>query len=190
MDNVTIKDPIFVDIEGTRVRFVLDYNNGLKTIAEFTVPQDRQKGVNEYWDHIVDNFDVDKMLINRKNVEKRRISEMRIRQKKEKAATEGEHLRKLFESKMKFFQLPFVNDLSDEDKASIRRAPNELMLSLAMFQIFNKYLQTTNMSMLDFFDMIEDQEINNENSSIQQNVSIEDANTTIESADVADANTA
>ena len=156
MTQPIIKDPFFVDLEKTTVRMKLINDSGVETIAEFKVPEDQALGVNPYWDRIVKEFDVEKMRENRNRLESRIRQEQDFRRKKDKAAVENEKLRRLFDAKMEAFNLPFIANASDEDKASVRRAPNTALLDLVVSKLAEKYMNEKNMSFIELFDMIDD----------------------------------
>ena len=50
-----IKDPEFINLKNS-VRFKLVESDGLEKIAEFKVPESRERGVNKYWDYILDSL--------------------------------------------------------------------------------------------------------------------------------------
>jgi hypothetical protein len=153
-----IKNPEFVDLQKTYVRMILVDENGKETVAEFKVPEGRQAGVNEYWDRIVAEHDVEAMRKRRNDLETLKMQEAERMEKKKRAQIENEILRQLFDQKLYFFNLPFVNELTDEEKSSIRRAPNTNLLFIAAASVFAAYMQRTGKTMVDIFDHIEDKE--------------------------------
>ena len=153
-----IKDPEFVDIQKTRVKFKLVKENGLVTVAELTVPPNRERGVNAYWDRIMDEFDVELMRRRRNAIESSRIQQQEFIKKKQLAALENEKLKTLFEAKMKAFELPYVSSASDDTKAAIRRAPNVGFLGLILTDLAKTYMADNQMSYIDFIDHMEELE--------------------------------
>lgn len=153
-----LKNPEFVDLEKTTVRVKLVYENGSESEAQFKVPADRARGVNDMWDRILDEFDVEAMRKARNDLEIRRRREIEYEDKRRKAAIQSELLRQLFDKKMSVFNLPFMNDASRDDKASIRRAPNEILLYAAATLVIQKYLQENNLTFVDLIDLIDDME--------------------------------
>lgn len=153
-----IKNPEFIDLQKTFVRMTLEDENGKQTVAEFKVPENRQLGINEFWDRIVAEHDVEAMRQRRNEIESRAIAERERLEKKRKAQIENETLRTLFDQKLYFFNLPFVNDLTDEEKSSIRRAPNLTLLQIAAVSSMLTYMQRTGKTLTDIFDEIEDAE--------------------------------
>ena len=61
MINGIISDPQYVDLKKTVVSFTLTTPEGVITKAELRVPDNKARGVNPYWDHILDNFDIEAM---------------------------------------------------------------------------------------------------------------------------------
>lgn len=151
-----IKNPQFVDLEKTKVRMTLVQENGTESVAELTVPANKERGINEFWDRIMDEFDVEKMRKDRNNLETRMRQDAEMQAKKRKATVENEKLKQLFDMKMAAFNLPFVASAADADKAAVRRAPTPLMLNLVVTQLAVKYLEENNMSFLDLFDLLDD----------------------------------
>ena len=152
----TIKNPEYVDVKKTRIRMTLVNENGAEQIAEFTVPEGRARGVNPYWDKILDEFDERAMRNRRNNIEVRRQQEAVLNDKRRKASIENDRLRQLFDTKMKCFSLPFVDEASDVDKAAVRRAPDFQMLNLVITTLAMKYMQDKGMTFIDLFDLIDD----------------------------------
>lgn len=153
-----IKNPEFIDLEKTRVRMILEDESGKQTVAEFKVPEGRESGVNEMWDRIVAEHDVEAMRQRRNELEIRMINEKDRIEKKKRAQVENEILRNLFDTKLYFFNLPFVAELTDEEKSAIRRAPNANLLYIAAVAAFLGYMERTGKSLIDIFDEIEDKE--------------------------------
>lgn len=153
-----IKNPEFIDLQKTFVRMTLVSEDGKETVAEFKVPENREPGVNEFWDRIVAEHDVEAMRKKRNDREQLRIQELQRLEKKHKARIENDILRQLFDLKLYYFNLPFVNELTDEEKTSIRRAPNVGLLNIAVASVFNSYMNRTGKKITDIFDEIEDKE--------------------------------
>lgn len=153
-----IKNPEFIDLQKNFVRMTLVAEDGKETVAEFKVPPNREPGVNEFWDRIVAEHDIEAMRKRRNDLETMRIQEAERMEKKKRAQIENELLRQLFDQKLYYFNLPFVNDLTDEEKASIRRAPTINLLFIAASLVFASYMQRTGKTMTEIFDDIEDKE--------------------------------
>ena len=153
-----IKDPEFIDIQKTRVKFKLVKENGLVTVAELAVPPDRARGVNAYWDRIMDEFDVELMRKKRNALESSRIQQQEFMKKKQAAAIENEKLRLLFDAKMKAFELPYVSGASDDIKSAIRRAPDTGFLALILNDLMKQYMLDNELSYLEFLDHMDELE--------------------------------
>jgi hypothetical protein len=156
-----IRNPEFIDLQKNFVRMTLVAEDGKETVAEFKVPDNREAGVNEFWDRIVAEHDVEAMRRKRNDLETMKIQEAERIEKKKKAQVENELLRQLFDQKLYYFNLPFVNDLTDEEKASIRRAPNLALLQVAVNSVFTSYMERAKKNMTTIFDEIEDKEFEN-----------------------------
>lgn len=163
-----IRNPEFVDLQKNFVRMTLVAEDGKETLAEFKVPENRQAGVNEFWDRILAEHDVEAMRRKRNDIETMRIQEEERLAKKKRAQVENDLLRQLFDQKLYYFNLPFVNDLTDEEKASIRRAPNLALLQAAVATVFASYMERTGKSMISIFDEIEDKEFENASNSVDK----------------------
>lgn len=153
-----ILDPHFVDLQKTVVRFRLVNETGVTSTAELNVPQDFKRGVNKYWDYILDNFDVNEMRKKRNDEENRKKRERELADKKRKAHEENIRLRNLFNKKMKAFELPFIENASNEIKSAIRRAPDEDVLGFVLQQITADFIKENNMSYTDYLDYLDDLE--------------------------------
>jgi len=164
-----IKNPEFIDLQKHFVRMTLVDENGKETVAEFKVPEGRQAGLNEFWDRIVAEHDVQAMRRRRNDLETARLQEAERIEKKKRAQIENEVLRQLFDQKLYFFNLPFINELTDEEKSSIRRAPNTNLLFIAAATVFASYMQRTGKTMIDIFENIEDKEFEDAAASTSSN---------------------
>lgn len=165
-----IRNPEFIDLQKNFVRMTLVAEDGKETVAEFKVPDNREAGVNEFWDRIVAEHDVEAMRRRRNDIETMKIQENERIEKKKRAQVENELLRQLFDQKLYYFNLPFVNDLTDEEKASIRRAPNLALLQVAVNSVFASYMERTKKNMTTIFDEIEDKEFENASNSTDKSV--------------------
>ncbi len=151
-----IKNPEFIDVQKTRVRFKLIDENGAESVAELAVPPKFARGVNPYWDRILDEYDVDKMRRDRNVAEQRMVRQKEFEDKKRKAGVENEKLKALFNTKMTAFELPFSAAASDEIKSAVRRAPNQMLLSAIIHEQLMTYMKEKNLSFLDLFDHLDE----------------------------------
>lgn len=154
--NTKIINPFFVDLEKTIVRFQIQNTEGVISNAELKVPKNMARGVNPYWDRILDEFNIDQM---RKERNEREMRERRTREaedKRKKAGAENERLRRLFNRKMKAFEAFYIKEADPSIKSAIRRAPDEEFLTLIINKAMLDYMQVNNMSLLDFMDKMEE----------------------------------
>lgn len=156
--NYKIKNPAYVDLQKTTVSFQIVKEDGTTLSAQLKVPENKQRGINEYWDRILDEFDIELMRKQRNDLELRNMKMKEINDKKQKAATENERLRKLFALKIKAFDYPFIVSATDDVKAAIRRSSSEEILNLIVSSQINKFVQENNMTYLDLIDYLEDLE--------------------------------
>lgn len=156
LTNVEIKEPEFVDLQKTRMRFKVVQENGLVTTAELAVPANFARGENAYFDKILDNFDIQTLRKARNDLEIRRRREAEFLDKKKKSAIENEKLRRLFDLKMKAFDMFFIAEADTETKAALRRAPDEYMINAIVQSQIQKYITDNNMTYGDLIDKIED----------------------------------
>jgi len=152
-----IKEPEFINLKNS-VRFKLVESDGLEKIAEFKVPESRERGVNKYWDYILDNFDIDKMRDDfNKKVDIHRREEQH-RAQKIRADAERRRLQHLFDQKATVFRLPFVKSASNDVKAAIRRAPTHEILIFLTNELTRAFIKENNMTFNDYMDYIDDLE--------------------------------
>ena len=129
-----IKNPVYVDAKKTRIRMTLVRENGIESLAEFTVPANRERGVNEYWDRILDEFDEKQMRDQRNRIEERAKQNQEFADKKRKAAIENDKLKMLFDMKMRCFSLPFVCGKLNHTKSKANL--NLKQYSIALLPLF------------------------------------------------------
>lgn len=153
-----ILEPEFIDVQKTRVRFKIQAESGSISVAELNVPPNMERGVNGYWDRIMDEFDIDRMrrIRNEKELRERKIKQ--AEEKRRLAGEENRRLKSLFEKKMKAFELPYIENAPAEIKAAIRRAPNEVILDAFMQDIMLSFMKENNMSYVDYLDYLEELE--------------------------------
>ncbi len=153
-----IKEPEFIDIQKTRVRFKLVTENGVTSTAELKVPDNWARGVNPYWDRILDEFDVEQMRKARNDLENRRKRQEEFEKKKRAAAVENEKLKQLFDNKMKAFEMPFISGAPDDIKSAIRRAPNQLILNSIIHNQMMEFMNEKGFTFTQLFDYMDELE--------------------------------
>jgi hypothetical protein len=154
----TIKNPEYIDLEKTRVRFVMVLEDGKEQIAEFKVPDGQRRGKNKAWDRIMDEFDIEDMRQRRNNREIEERNRINHRREKEKADVERHRLRNLFNSKTKAFELPFIKDADIDTKAAIRRAGTHELLYFFINDITRKFIEDNKMTYSEYLDYLDDLE--------------------------------
>lgn len=158
-----ILNPEYIDLEKTRVRFKLISEYGVESIAELTVPNNKMRGVNKYWDRIMDEFDVEEMRQRRNRLESERIKQARHKEEKAKTAVKVNELKVLFNKKTKVLELPFIRDADTNVKSAIRRAPSIEILDFIVTDLTRKFMNDNNMDYNDYLDYLDDLEESTEN---------------------------
>lgn len=168
MSETRILDPEFIDLEKTRVKFKIVNSDGFVTVAELTVPPNRQAGVNAYWDRIVAEFDIEEMRRKRNEQEVRVKRQQEFDKKRREGKEENDRLIALFNKKMKLFNLPVIANASNEIKAAIRRSPDENFLNFIYFESLRKIMVDNNFSYSDLLDYLEQLEEESQQSPNEQ----------------------
>lgn len=153
-----ISNPRYVDLQKTLVSFQLTTPEGVTTTAQLKVPANKERGVNPFWDAIMDNFDVEKMRRDRNNEEIKKQRLEAYEKNKKKANEDNKKLVDLFNRKTKLFALSFIKDAPDSTKAAIRRCSDDKMLDFIYFETIRNKMQAENLSFLDIMEMIENEE--------------------------------
>ena len=155
----TLTNPQYIDLEKTKVSFTLTSPDGVISNAQLQVPANKARGVNPYWDYILDNFDIEQMRQARNQLELRRRRQVEFDRNKQKAAADNQRLVDLFNKKTKIFSMPFVASASDEVKSAIRRASDDFTLNFIYTDLLKKYVTDNNMTysqMIDYFEDVQD----------------------------------
>lgn len=157
-----IKDPQFIDIQKTRVKFILEYENGNTNIAELAVPPNQDLGINPFWDRIVQEFDIEEMRQKRNSLENKIRDDARRRREIENNRRQSENqnriMRELFDAKVKALSLPYIENADDAVKTAIRRAPDINLLSSILNELRLDFMKTKNMNYLQYLDYLEEVE--------------------------------
>lgn len=150
-----IKNVEFIDDECTRVRFtIVNETKELTHLAELTVPENYQTGVNKYWDLILQEHSLENLIQEKQEKKQLLREEERLREEKIKSNVEARELRELFDLKSFCIKMPFAE--TDQDKSIIRKAPNKISLHFVVLEMMKNYVNKHNLEMEDFFDQIED----------------------------------
>jgi len=155
MSDEHIEDVEFASNDYSRVRFVIvNEEKSKRQLAELRVPENYEAGVNKYWDMILDQCDIESLKQDR--LDKLEKHKERISREKEnqESAKEARELKELFDLKSSYIKLPFVQ--TEEDKSTIRKAPNEMILNFIIQKMMDDYLEQNKMDSDEFFDEIED----------------------------------
>lgn len=153
-----IKDPEYIDLEKTRVKFKLINENGVISNAELTVPDGKARGINTFWDRIMDEFDIEQMRKARNDLENRKRQDEEFKNRKKQAAEENNKLKILFDAKMKAFELPYIAEASADIKSAIRRAPSVAFVDAIVNKQMIDYITEKNMTFLELLDHLDDLE--------------------------------
>jgi hypothetical protein len=153
-----ILNPEYVDLEKTRVRFKIVSDTGIETIAELTVPNNKKRGVNKYWDRIMDEYDIEEMRQRRNRIEAEMRNQRRHSEEKRKTQEKVAELKTLFNEKTKVLELPFIRDAGTDIKSAIRRAPTKAVLDFIINDITRKFMEEQGMDYNDYLDYLDDLE--------------------------------
>lgn len=157
-----IKDPQFIDLQKTRVRFTLEYENGSVNVAELSIPPNGEPGINAFWDRITQEFDVQEMRRKRNDLEDQLRRDARKQQeitnRRMQAEAANRIMRELFDAKVKALALPYIENASDDIKTAIRRTPDLILLQQMLNEMRADFMKTHNMSYLQYLDYLEEVE--------------------------------
>lgn len=158
-----ILNPEYVDLEKTRVRFKIVYDNGVETVAELTVPNNKRRGLNKYWDRIMDEFDIEEMRQRRNRIESELRNQKKHAEEKRKTQEKVVALKTLFNEKTKVLELPFIREANTDVKSAIRRAPTKAVLDFIVMDLTKKFMTEKGMDYNDYLDYLDDLEEEAEN---------------------------
>ncbi len=131
-------------------------SDGSVSKISFSIPVNEEAGINEYFDYIVSNYHLDEI----KATYESELKAHRDRQQQIKLAEqrkkETEELSKLFDAKAQLFDMPFVNESSQEMRSAIRRSPDNITLNLIASMAFKQYLKEKDMTCSDYLDYLDD----------------------------------
>jgi len=156
-----IKNPEYIDLEKTRVRFTLVSATGVESQAELTVPPNKDRGINKYWDRIMDEFDIEEMRQRRNELEVEMRNAQSHREEKRRADFKLQQLQYLFDAKSKAFDLPFIKDGSIDTKSAVRRAPTIEVLNVIVNDLTKQFMEENDMDWNDYLDYLDDLEDDN-----------------------------
>lgn len=151
-----IKNPEYVDLQKTRVAFTIVSSSGVESRAELTVPPNKERGINKYWDRIMDEFDIEEMRNRRNQLELDMRREAQHREEKLRAQDKLRQLQFLFDAKTKAFALPYVKNADMDIKSAIRRAPSVEILNVILADTTRKFMEEQEMDWNDYLDYIDD----------------------------------
>jgi hypothetical protein len=151
-----IRKAKYMNQDKTKIQVLLENENGTTNLAEFQIRKDALEGENVLWDRIKKEYDMSLMDSDLEDSIRRFNLQREYEDKRKKAALESEKMKMLFDAKLNFFNFPLIDELSDEEKATIRRAPDLQMLQVAIVWVLINYATRNNKSMLDVFDAMED----------------------------------
>jgi hypothetical protein len=163
----TILNPEYVDLEKTRVRFKIVREDGIENIAELTVPNNKKRGVNKYWDRIMDEYDIEEMRQRRNRIESELRNQKKHSEEKKKTQDKVIELKTLFNEKTKVLELPFIRDAGTDVKSAIRRAPTKSVLDFIVTDLTRKFIEEQQMDYNDYLDYLDDLEEEAENKATQ-----------------------
>jgi len=141
---------------------LVDEKGSVQKIS-FALPENEQKGVNQYFDYIVENYHLEEIKAQYESELKIHRDKQRQQQLASQRRKESEELKKLFDLKAQLFDMPFIKNCNQEMRSAIRRAPNTIVLNLIVSIAFETYIKENNMSCNDYLDYLDDLQYKEEN---------------------------
>lgn len=154
---MNIMNPMFMNDRFSVIRFQIE-ENGRTTVYDLNIPDDPEVALqNKYYAAINQQYDLQEL----KDEFTTRLEEHRRRQEYQSTRQEvveaSKSLKELFELKVMMFEdYPFLSELSTEDQALLRRAPDKAMLMVVLGMLVTKYTESKQLSILDLYEEIED----------------------------------
>jgi len=150
-----IENVEFANNEYTKVRFVIaNDDKGTRQLAELQVPENYETGVNKYWDMILDQCDIESLKQDRLDKIEKHKEALEEHKRQKESSKEAHELKELFDMKSSYIKMPFVQ--TEDDKSTIRKAPNKMVLNFIVQKMMDDYLEQNKMDSDEFFDAVED----------------------------------
>lgn len=146
--------PAFTNPTTIRCQGVLA--DGTLEEIDIEVPPNDEAGVNEYFDFILNTYDIADIRAAYDVALKRHRAQQAAERDKQRRAEENKRLEVLFNSKAKIFEMPFISDSSAEVRSAIRRAPNLEILNIIVTDSFRTYLEANEMTYSDYLDHLDE----------------------------------
>ena len=135
-------------------------SNGSLVELELKVPENEEKGVNEYFDYIIENHNWDAIVEDFKiRSDKRHLDLVNERERKKNQVEFG-RLQSLFDQKAALFKQPYIKNAAPDVKSAIRRCPDHVTLNAIAVSAFNTHLQENQLSYGDYLDILDDLNFN------------------------------
>ena len=142
-------NPNTITCEGVR-------KDGSTQQLDFTVPEDEESGVNEYFDFIVENYSLKDIKAQYEVALRKHRAMQQEESDRKKRDEENERLKRLFNQKSNLFEMPFIKEGSTEVRSAIRRAPDEQILQVIAVDSFRRYLDDKNMKYSDYLNYVDE----------------------------------
>lgn len=123
---------------------------------DIEIPPNDAAGVNEYFDFILDTYDMTDIRAAYDVALKRHRAQQAAEKDKQRREEENKRLEVLFNAKAKVFEMPFIADSSSDVRSAIRRAPNVEILNIIVSDSFRLYLETNEMTYSDYLDRLDE----------------------------------
>lgn len=146
--------PAFTNPTTIRCQGVLA--DGTLEEIDIQVPPNDEAGVNEYFDFILNTYDIADIRAAYDIALKRHRAQQAAERDKQRRAEENKRLEVLFNSKAKIFEMPFITDSSADVRSAIRRAPNLEILNIIVTDSFRAYLEANEMTYSDYLDRLDE----------------------------------
>lgn len=146
--------PAFTNPTTIRCQGVLA--DGTLEEVDIQVPPNDAVGVNEYFDFILETYNIADIRAAYDVALKRHRAQQAAERDKAKREIENKRLEVLFNSKAKIFEMPFIAESAAEVRSAVRRAPNLEILNIIVNDSFRAYLEANEMTYSDYLDHLDE----------------------------------
>ena len=116
----------FINSSRTKMEVVELKEDGTTERKQVEVPAERARGVDPYFDAILDQFDIEKLSEDFKEVERKAAERRRYEDERKRAEEQRRRINALFEFKAASFNLPFVEEFEHAKlRTRIRKAKSK-----------------------------------------------------------------
>lgn len=157
-----IKDAKFINSKCTLMEVKIQKNSGSMLSARFAVPSEYQKGVNKYFDMVLEKFDINQLKEETQKLSEDAKKYQNWKNERQKNNEKSAQLNQLFQKKISFLESVIMKDSTVEQRKIIRKVNTLEKFLLVQHEIIKDYANHNNIS---FFEavMLMDQSAENGN---------------------------